>query len=250
MKKLFFLLSAIVFLISGCSFNVRMVTPAPLEATLPPVAPIVFSSTAPVAVSTDVPVTGFTPDPMASLFYAAHAVLDPTDPSGWSAFPAGTKRIYAVWHYQNMREGVMVKREWYLNGQPWLVREEPWDFAKYGAFGVIQDVSIYDLNAGLPSGVYQLQIYIDGLQQPIGADTMFGPELWLNFEVLPNGSVTEAASPDFKWNAVVLNGNRLIVRDTNGTPVELFTGQEIPHFVWFPDSRHILFVDRDRSMQT
>ena len=79
---------------------------------------------------------------------------------------------------------------------------------------------------------------------------MFGPELWLNFEVLPNGSVTEAASPDFKWNAVVLNGNRLIVRDTNGTPVELFTGQEIPHFVWFPDSRHILFVDRDRSMQT
>jgi hypothetical protein len=149
-----------------------------------------------------------------------------------------------------MRDGMTVKREWYLDGKLWLVREEPWDFAKYGAFGVVQDVSIYDENIGLPSGAYQLKMYIDGLLQPIGASTANGPELWLNFEVLPNGSITEAASPDFKWDAVVLNGNHLIVRDTNGAPTELFTGLEIPHFVWFPDSQHILYVNRDRSGQT
>ena len=250
MKRLFIFLSVIVFLISGCSFDVHMVTPAPVEATPPPVTPIVFPSAAPVSISTDLPVLGYTPDPAISLFYAARAVLDPTDPPGRSAFPAGTNRIYVVWNYQNMRQGLMVKREWYLDGKLWLMREEPWDFGKYGASGAMQDVSIFDLNVGLPTGVYQLQMYIDGLQQPIGADTMYGPELWLNFEVLPDGSVTEAASPDFKWNAVVLDGNRLIVRDTKGTPTEFFTGLEIPNFVWFPDSKHLLFVNRDRSSQS
>lgn len=249
MKRLFVFLSLIVFLISGCSFDVHMVTPSPVEATSPPVTPIVFPSAAPVSISTDQPSIGFTPVPTDSLFYAAHAVLEPTDPAGRSAFPVGTQRIYVVWNYQNMHEGLTVKREWYLDGKLWLAREEPWDFAKYGDSGVMQDVSIYDMNIGLPSGVYQLQMYIDGLQQPIGADTMFGPELWLNFEVLPNGTITEAASPDFKWNAVVLNGNRLIVRDTTGTPTEFYTGLEIPHFLWFPDSKHLLFVNRDRSKQ-
>jgi len=250
MKKLFVFLSLIVFLISGCSFDVHVLTPAPAEATPPPVTPIAFHSAVPVSVSTEPPITGYTPDPTDSLFYAAYAVLDPANAPGRSAFPAGTYRIYVVWNYQNMRDGLTVKREWYLDGKLWLMREEPWDFAKYGAFGVVQDVSIYDENIGLPSGAYQLKMYIDGLLQPIGASTANGPELWLNFEVLPNGSITEAASPDFKWDAVVLNGNHLIVRDTNGAPTELFTGLEIPHFVWFPDSQHILYVNRDRSGQT
>ena len=50
-------------------------------------------------------------------------------------FPAGTKQVYAVWNYMNMRAGMTVKREWYLNGQLWLTREEEWDFAKYGEHG-------------------------------------------------------------------------------------------------------------------
>jgi len=250
MKKIFTFLSLIVFLISGCSFDVQLVTPASAEETPPLVTPIVFPSAAPVSISTEIPVTGFTPVPNDSLFYGAYAVADPSDPPGRSAFPAEIQQIYVVWNYQNMRDGLTVKREWYLDGRLWLMREEAWDFAKYGAFGAMQDVSIYDLNIGLPSGAYQLKIYIDGLLQPIGASTPNGPELWLNFEVMPNGGIIEAASPDFKWNAVVLNGNRLIVRDMNGTPTEYFTGLEIPHFVWFPDSKHILFVNRDRSKQS
>ncbi len=250
MKKSFVFLSLIVFLISGCSFDVHMVTPLPVEATLPPLTPITFPSPAPVSISTEPPVTGFTPAPKDSLFYGAYTVTGLADPPGRSAFPAGTQRIYVLWNYQNMRAGLTVKREWYLDGELWLMREEPWDFAKYGAFGTMQDVSIYDLNIGLPSGAYQLRMYIDGLLQPIGKSTPSGPELWLNFEVLPKDGSIEAASPDYKWIAAVLNGNRLIVRDVNGTPTEFFTGLEIPHFAWFPDSNHILFVNRDRSKQS
>lgn len=251
MKRLFILILTIAFFLSGCSFDMHWVTPAPtvpVEATESLVTPIVFPSAAPVSAPTGAPV-GFTPNPDDALFYAAYAVTDPVDPRGRSAFPAGTERIYVLWHYQNMSAGMMVKREWLLDGKVWLTREEPWDFAKYGAFGIMQDVSIYDLNTGLPSGVYQLQMYIDGVQQPIGADTMFGPEDWLNFQVLPHGSITEAASPDSKWSAAVINGNRLTVRDVNGAPSDIFEGAEIPHFAWFPDSRHIVFVSRDRSGQ-
>ena len=252
MKKVFLILSAVVFLVSGCSFDVHMVTPAPasVEATPAPVTPITFPSPEPVSASTEVPNIGYTPDPNASLFYGAHAVLDPVDTTGRFSFPAGTKRIYVVWHYQNMRAGMTVKREWYLDGTLWLMREEAWDIAKYGASGIMQDVSIFDENVGLPSGVFQLQIFIDGVQQPIGADTMFGPEGWLNFQILPDGSITEAASPDFQWSAAVINGNRLVLRDKNGSPTDLFTSSEIPNFLWFPDSRHILFIERDRSGQS
>ena len=251
MKRLFVFTSVVAFFLSGCSFDMHWVTPAPafpVDATESPVTPIAFPVDEPDSSPTSIPV-GFTPNPNDTLFYAAYAVTNLLDPRGRSAFPAGTDRIYVLWHYQNMREGMLVKREWLLDGKVWLTREEPWDFAKYGAFGVMQDVSIYDMNTGLPSGVYQLQMRIDGVQQPIGADTMFGPEDWLNFEVLPDGSVTEVASPDFKWDAAVLNGTRLLVRDASGAPSDIFEGAEIPLFVWFPDSRHILFVNRDRTGQ-
>jgi hypothetical protein len=251
MKKVFLFFSAAAILISGCSFDVHWVTPQPVEATLPPVVPtpIVFSPTESLPTPTDTPIAGFTPESGASLFYGAYTVLDTNDASGRSIFPAGTNRIYAIWKYQNMRAGMLVKREWYLDGELWLVREEEWNFSKYGAFGTVQDVSIYDEQIGLPSGMYQLKMYIDGLLQPIGAPTADGAELWLNFKVQPNESVTEVASPDFKWSALVSNGSRLIVRDVSGKPTEMFAGLEIPDFVWFPDSQHILFIDRDRTGQ-
>ena len=250
MNRLFVFISAVAFLLSGCSFDMHVVTPVPVpvEDVRSPVTPIVFPVEASVSVPTGIP-AGFTPNPNDALFYAAYAVTDPLDPRGRSAFPAGTNRIHVLWQYQNMREGMLVRREWLLDGRVWLTREEPWDFAKYGASGVVQDVSIYDMNTGLPSGMYQLQILIDGVQQPIGADTIFGPENWLNFEVLPEGTVIEAASPDSRWNAILLNGSRLMVRDANGAPSNIFDGAEMPHFAWFPDSRHILFVSRDRTDQ-
>lgn len=195
MKKVFLFLSVVILLISGCSFDVHVVTPAPVEPTaLPSATPIIFPPSETPFVPTDTPVPGFTPDPGVSLFYHARAVANPNDPSGSNSFPAGTKRIYVTWNYQNMRAGLTIKREWYLDGKLWLQREEPWDFAKYGAFGTVRDISIYDDVIGLPSGVYQVQMYINGLQQPIGADTMFGPELWLDFAVETEAVSTETAT--------------------------------------------------------
>jgi hypothetical protein len=146
-----------------------------------------------------------------------------------------------------MHAGVNVKREWYLNGKPWLLREEPWDLAKYGEAGVIRDISIFETELSLPSGVYQLRVYIDNVLQPIGRLTNDQPETWLNFEILPSESVAEAISPDSRWRAVVLDGHLLSVRDVDGTPMQLFDGREIPHIVWLPDSQHLLFVDRERT---
>ena len=255
MKKYIVCLLVLVFLLTGCTFNVQILTPPPAAVSHTPSTPSVTESTAsPVATisaTAEPPRVGFTPTTSDPLFYAAYAVSDPRSASGQSAFPVRTKQVFVLWTYQNMREGLLIKREWYLNGKPWLFREEPWDFAKYGDQGILRDISIFEFEneLGLPSGVYQLRVYIDGVLQPIGRFTKDQPEMWLNFEILPGEALTEVASPDRQWNAVVLNGNHLIVRDVHGNPVDLFDGREIPYFVWFPDSQHILFIDRDRSGQ-
>src|SRR5690348_3511217 len=54
-----------------------------------------------------------------------------------AAFPSCTRQIFATWEYANMRAGLTVRREWYRDGTLWLRREEPWDFAKYGANGTL-----------------------------------------------------------------------------------------------------------------
>lgn len=64
-----------------------------------------------------------------------------------------------------MREGIVVTREWYRDGTLFIRRDEPWDFDKYGAFGTVEDVYIYDDVDGLLPGVYELRLYIDGVPQ-------------------------------------------------------------------------------------
>ena len=253
MKRFIAFLPVPIFLISGCTFNVQVLTPPPSAAAsdTPPATQRVATPVATISSTVVPPVVGFTPTSSDPIFYAAYAVSDSRSAVGQSAFPAGTKQVFAIWTYQNMSEALIVKREWYLNGEPWLFREEPWDFAKYGEEGIIRDISIFEFenDPGLPSGVYQLRVYIDSLLQPIGKFTKDRPEMWLNFEILSGESIPEAASPDFQWDAAVLNGNHLIVRDVNGMPTDLFDGREIAYFFWFPDSQHILFVDRDRTGQ-
>jgi len=248
MKKTVAFLMVIVWLISGCTFNVQVLTPAPVVGSATPTATRqIASPVATISATAVPPPVGFTPTTSEPIFYGAYASSDARSVVGQSAFPAGTKEVFAIWTYQNMHAGVMIKREWFLNGKPWLLREGPWDFAKYGEDGVVRDISIYEDVFSLPPGVYQLKIYIDNVLQPIGRFTGDQPETWLNFEILPTESISESISPDQQWRAVVLGGHILILRDTNGTPTELFDGREIPYFAWFPNSQHILFIDRERS---
>jgi len=249
MKKLFVFLLIVAYLISGCSFNVEVITPAPGQSDITPPANVVASPIATISATAELPPVGFTPVSSDPVFFGAYVALEQDSAPGRSAFPAGTKQVFGIWNYQNMQEGLTIKREWYLDGKLWLTREEPWDFARYGAFGIIRDISIYDFEVGLPSGIYQLRLYINDVIQPIGFSFVNQLENQMNFEILPIESITEAASPNFLWDAVVLGGNRLIVRDTNGIPSVLFAGLEIPYFTWLSDSQHLLFVDRDRSGQ-
>ena len=249
MKKILVFLLIVTCFISGCSFNVEVLTPASPQALATETVQGVEHPPATISPVTAIPV-GFTPTTSEPVFFAAYVSADQNGMFGLSAFPEGTKQIFAHWNYQNMRQGLTIKREWLLDGQLWLTREEPWDFAKYGASGVMPDISIYDFDAGLPSGVYQLQLYIDGVQQPIGADTMFGPENWLNFSVLSAGDgFSASSSPDNLWSVTVYGMKQIVLRSSNNSEREVFSGREINYLTWFGDSKHFLFVDRDYSGQ-
>jgi len=247
MKKIFVPLMLIVFLISRCKFDIAVQTPAPAEpasslATQNVVLPLATISATAETLSP-------TPGPNAPMFYGAFFALDPVDAPIQGLFPEKTKQVFAIWNYINMREDLTVKREWYLNGQLWLTREDPWEFAKYGASGTIRDISVYDFDAGLEGGVYQLRLYINNVPQPIGTSPSGEPQMWLNFKIHPDDTQVGGGSPDFQWAIEILDQKTIVFRDVNGLPTTLYTGREIPYHSWSTDSKHMLFVDRDRSQQ-
>jgi len=249
MKKIFLCFSVIVFLISGCSYDVQVLTPAPVETNSSAPQDITLPIATEVATLESVSVTPTIAIPSDTSFYGVFFTVDAVNGAGQPNFPAGTQQVFVVWNYQNMKAGMMVKRQWFLNGQEWLTREEPWDFAKYGANGTLRDVSIFDHTVGLDSGAYQLKLYVDNVLQSIGNSINGQPEDWANFEILPGKPILEAASPNTQWDAAVLDGKTLIVRDARRIPGVITNGREIPHLAWLPDNQHILFVDRDRSGQ-
>ena len=78
------------------------------------------------------------------------------------AFPAGTTRVYAVWDYSNIPVGAQVHRVWRRNEEIVADRTEAWDFSKYGTFGTVNDVYIYDEISGLSNGNYVVEISLVG----------------------------------------------------------------------------------------
>jgi len=245
MNKMMIFLCIVCFLISGCSFDLHVLPPAPLATAAPSATQNTPLPATTISATAEAPIPGFTPTTTDPVFYGAYVALDSNGVPGQTRFPAGTKQIFAHWHYQNMHEGLTIKREWYLNEQLWLTREEPWDLSKYGAFGILQDVSIYDFDAGLPSGKYKLSVYIDGIAQPIGEKIIEGAaQSYMEFEILPNIEVT---SPNGQWKATSLLG-RLVLTDASGSQSDLATGREIVSVAWL-DNQRLLFVDRDRSGQ-
>jgi hypothetical protein len=234
-------------LISGCTFNVDVLTPAPPPTPMPTeVAASPAASLSPTAEFS------FTPSPtlVAPMITGALFVTDAPVNQDGKIFPAGIKQIFVVYTYSNMSPGLTVRREWYLNGQLWLSREEPWNFTKYGANGATQDVSIYDFDSGLPTGIYELQIYVDHVLQPIGMSDNGQPSTKARFEIRSNSEAQAGyASPDFQWAVEVFSEQRIVLEDKSGNPTTIYTAREVPYVSWFNDSKHFLFVDRDRSGQ-
>ncbi|HLF36860.1 MAG TPA: hypothetical protein VI520_02880 [Anaerolineales bacterium] len=149
-------------------------------------------------------------------------------------FPSGTQRIYAVWDYSGMRAGLHVRREWYRDGELWLVREEPWDLGRYGSSGRIGDISIFDFDYGLIPGSYDLQLSIDGEFASRGGFFIWGYAL------------DPVWSPDGASLAAVRRPGTLLLEESDGSTRELVEGVEISHLVWHPDGEHLLYAVIDR----
>lgn len=246
MKRKSLFLIVVAFLSSGCTFHMEVFRPAsPTADVLTPTTVVPSPSPTSTLIPTVPPLLPSpTLAPTAPQFFNAKFKLDPNTPLYQNIFPAKTKRIYAVWEYRNMRDGMMVRRDWYYNNTLWISREEPWDYSKYGPSGTMRDISVYDLDAGLLSGSYRFELYIDAQPQPI-----FGGIYWPTFTISPNEFRLQAISPDGSRIALVHNPTLLSVVDPNGNVQEMYEGTEIANLAWFPDSQHILFIDRDSSGQ-
>lgn len=160
------------------------------------------------------------------------------DAAAQATFPAGTTEIFALWDYRDLTAGDTMKRVWYRNGEQWLVREEAWNMSGYGATGTVSDISVYDFEDGLDPGQYALQLYLNGALQLEDSFTVRAPAVEVTLEVL---------APDGERITQVLNGDTLAVKEANGEQRMLAQALEIAEVVWFPDGRHILYVDRDTS---
>lgn len=154
-------------------------------------------------------------------------------------FPGRILQVHARWDYANMRAGLLIRREWYHNGTVWATYHETWDFAKYGEEGSINDMPIYDFDAGLEPGNYELRLYIDGQAQ-------FSAESAVSFVVDEDWSL-QIASPNNRLTAVISEPQKLMIREANDTTWELGRAHEISSLAWFANSRNILYADTDRS---
>ena len=245
MKKLSACFMLIAFILPACTFNVVVLTPEPLTSTLVTLTEtIAFTPTSIATVTvTETPSTTPTQASQTPQFSNVRFTVDVSSNIYQTIFPARTRRIYAVWDYQNMREGLIIRRDWYLNDELWIPRQERWNFSKYGANGTIKDIAVFDLDVGLDSGDYRLELYIDMQPQSIGGIS------WPSFTISEPKSEARVTSPDGQWVADADDPQALLVRNTGRDVRQVFSGNEITNLAWLPDSQHIVFVDRDRSQQ-
>jgi hypothetical protein len=176
MRKTGIVIGAVALLAAAIACNTPggaepEVTTAPQESTA---QVIVVTATPPPATSGPVlkPTVAIPPTAaVAPSFSRGITFAETPDVSvGTREFHGGVVRVYALWQYFNMSQGLNVRRDWYRNGEIWITRSEPWDFAKYGANGTVKDISIYDEEDGLPSGHYELKLYIENVAQFTAAD--------------------------------------------------------------------------------
>jgi hypothetical protein len=157
----------------------------------------------------------------------------------WSEFPPLTKEVFVFWEYAGMSAGDVVRREWYLDGELWLTREETWDIDNYGQSGTVTNVSIYEHDGdGLPPGQYELRLFLnDSLQEQA------------TFWVIRPVVAEPQPGPDGQRLAYVVAAGTLVIQEADGSVRELLQATEIADLAWFPDGRHIIYVDLDRSWQ-
>ena len=125
MNKTSAFLIVIVFSISGCTFQMEVLRPTPPTPEISTPTVLVSSPTSTLIPTIAPFFPSSTPAPTGAQFFNARFTVDPNTSMYQNIFPAKTKRIYAVWEYRNMRDGMIVRRDWYHNDKLWISREEP-----------------------------------------------------------------------------------------------------------------------------
>ncbi len=245
-KKLSFLFLTAAFVLSACSTLEVTIdqTPTPVVNASDVATVVAATLTAePIQVVATLPATE---QPVVDLptfsnvaFYRTSVKPANCGEEDQHIFPARILQVHSHWDYANMRAGLIIRREWYSNGTLWAKYEEPWDFAKYGAKGTIKDMPIYDFDAGLAPGNYELRLYIDGQPQ-------FDAASPIGFVVDKDWSL-EIVSPNGRSTAVISLPQKLTIRQTDGVKWDLAQAHEIQSLAWFADSQHIVYADTDRS---
>jgi hypothetical protein len=184
------------------------------------------------------------PTPSPPVFRNLFFSKSPDGEPAQSFFPAGTERIYAFWDYANMGDGMVVRRVWYQEGRPLFVREEEWNTIQHGGEGRMSGVSIYNEEIGFPTGRYSLTLFINGVEQ--AEIDLAQRTFWL---IEPKVE-SPTDSPDGTQSAFIQAAGSLFIKDINGEIRLLSIFEELSHLSWFPNSRHILVGERDRTFQT
>ncbi len=236
-KKLIFLFLTITIMLSACgTFEISIdPTPTPPPTATQTVRPTTTPETKPTATK-----TLNTPKFSNPAFYQTSLKPANCAPEYGDVFPARILQVHAQWDYANMRAGLTIRREWYSNGKLWARYDEPWNFVKYGADGIIHDVPIYDLDAGLEPGDYELRLYIN--EEP-----QFDPAEKIGFRVDEDWAM-EVISPNGRLTGIISRPQKLMIRESNGTKWELVNAHNITSLAWFADSKHIVYSDSDRTL--
>lgn len=156
-------------------------------------------------------------------------------------FPLGIQEVFAVWHYVDMQPRDFIRQVWLHNGTVWIQREEAWDYDEYGSTGWMTDVSIHDYVDGLPTGNWELQVYVnDVLQTSTESVHTFRVELIREWQT---------RSPDGTHMALVENKNALVVDGQTIAIADPDTDNQLGRFDWYPDSQHLFYTEKLRDIE-
>jgi hypothetical protein len=170
--------------------------------------------------------------------------LEPDPKKSQRIFPEGTQQIFAIWDYSNMDPKSRIRREWYRGTELILVQEDLWDYTRYGPTGTISDITLHNFETGLEKGFYSLRLFINGQEQ-----TFNSLKDQASFRIVDVSLPQPLRSPDGSQIAFVSDPRSLIVQIQNNAQKNVFTGQEIAGFAWFPDNQNIIVSNRDRTKQ-
>jgi hypothetical protein len=226
-------------LLAGCGAEAApepTITSPPPAVTSAPTDPPVTEQVAPA--NSPTPALTSTPQGPWLAPVIGFAASPDAEPTG--LFASGTQEIFALITYGNMSEGMVFRREWYLDGELWLEREEKWDFARYGASGTLTDISIHDFDKGLPVGRYELLLYIDGVRQNPWSDSADRIFAIRYRSAALDGPIT---SPDGSTVLAVEPPDRIVMQQPDGASKTLVEADWIQDVVWFPDSAHFAYTN-------